>query len=322
MSPEELSAYARMLALLSLEICKHRDDPCDILGSIYRRLNLNNEWNGQFFTPDHLCRLMAEVTNQADSQEAAQNCYVTICDPACGSGAMFLASVWAMIRKKVDFQTSCLCVGRDIDIRCVWMAYIQLCLYEIPAVVVHGDSITMEEWSVWCTPLCPPAAYGRWTKTGTTIRDGAGMKEPQYSSEHFTLADLYPRYHTGQAYLKFVSGKNKVYGYHSGMMTPVGDIEKGTWEHLVQEVMKREKEEKLYSHLLEWVQNHYPWLHDTQEKKEYTLELYASRIFDNPEWRDYLAFNQKYRPEILQNKEDAHVCESTGNQLQTDAATD
>ena len=61
MSPEELSAYARMLALLSLEIRKHRDDPCDILGSIYRRLNLNNEWNGQFFTPDHLCRLMAEV---------------------------------------------------------------------------------------------------------------------------------------------------------------------------------------------------------------------------------------------------------------------
>ena len=152
LSPEELSAYARMLALLCLEIHAHREEPCDILGSIYHKLNLNNEWNGQFFTPDYLCRMMAEITDHSDSEELAQNGYVTICDPACGSGAMFLASVWVMNRKKVDFQTSCLFVGRDIDIRCVWMAYIQLCLYRVPAVIIHGNSLTMEEWSIWQTP--------------------------------------------------------------------------------------------------------------------------------------------------------------------------
>lgn len=76
----------------------------------------------------------------------------TATDPACGSGAMFLASAWAMKRKGIDYQKKCLFIGRDIDIRCVWMAYIQMFLYQIPGIVVHGNTITMEEWSEWVTP--------------------------------------------------------------------------------------------------------------------------------------------------------------------------
>lgn len=49
MTPELLSSYARMLALLFLTVREYRDDPCDILGGIYHELNLNNEWNGQYF---------------------------------------------------------------------------------------------------------------------------------------------------------------------------------------------------------------------------------------------------------------------------------
>ena len=49
-----------------------------------------------------------------------------------------------------------LLVAQDIDIRCVWMAYIQLSLYGIPAVVIHGNTLTMETWSQWYTPC---AAY-------------------------------------------------------------------------------------------------------------------------------------------------------------------
>ena len=33
------------------------------------------------------------------------------------------------------------------------MCYIQLSLYGIPAVVVHGNSLTNEEWSSWQTPV-------------------------------------------------------------------------------------------------------------------------------------------------------------------------
>lgn len=52
MTPELLSSYARMLALLFLTVREYRDDPCDILGGIYHELNLNNEWNGQY---PHTC---------------------------------------------------------------------------------------------------------------------------------------------------------------------------------------------------------------------------------------------------------------------------
>lgn len=61
MEPEVLNAYARMLALLWLAICRQMDDPCDILGDIYHELQLNHEWNGQFFTPDHICRRMEKI---------------------------------------------------------------------------------------------------------------------------------------------------------------------------------------------------------------------------------------------------------------------
>lgn len=49
MSQEMLSTYARMFALMYMAVKEHSEEPSDILGSIYHRLGLNNEWNGQFF---------------------------------------------------------------------------------------------------------------------------------------------------------------------------------------------------------------------------------------------------------------------------------
>lgn len=84
MTPELLSAYARMLALLFLTVREYRDDPCDILGGIYHELNLNNEWNGQYFTPDDVCRLMAQITLPSD-ELSANDGPITINEPTCGS---------------------------------------------------------------------------------------------------------------------------------------------------------------------------------------------------------------------------------------------
>lgn len=151
MEPETLSSYARMFALLYLATREHADDPCDILGNIYHELRLNNEWNGQFFTPDHICRLMAQLVNPVDELPDKEG-PILINEPTCGSGTMIIGAVWAMKRKNFDFQHKSFFVAQDIDIRCVWMAYIQLSLYGIPAVVIHGNTLTMEEWSRWHTP--------------------------------------------------------------------------------------------------------------------------------------------------------------------------
>ena len=150
MTPEMLSSYARMFALLTLATRAHAEDPCDILGDIYHELRLNNEWNGQFFTPDHICRLMAQLAN-VDVPEDKEG-PITINEPTCGSGTMVIGAVWAMQRKGIDYRRKSFFVAQDIDIRCVWMAYIQLSLYGIPAVVIHGNTLTMETWSQWYTP--------------------------------------------------------------------------------------------------------------------------------------------------------------------------
>lgn len=151
MKPEVLSAYARMFALLYLAVQDHADDPCDILGSIYHELRLNNEWDGQFFTPDHICRLMAQIVDPMENCSDKEG-PITINEPTCGSGTMVIGTVWAMKQKNFDYQRKSFFVAQDIDIRCVWMTYIQLSLYGIPAMVIHGDTLAVKEWSRWYTP--------------------------------------------------------------------------------------------------------------------------------------------------------------------------
>ncbi len=125
-----------MVVLLFLTVREYRDDPCDILGGIYHELNLNNEWNGQYFTPDHICRFMAQITLPSE-ELSAKDGPITINEPTCGSGTMVIGAIWAMQHHGFDYRHNTFFVAQDIDIRCVWMAYIQLSLYGDPC---HGHS--------------------------------------------------------------------------------------------------------------------------------------------------------------------------------------
>lgn len=145
---EALSSYGRMTFYLILAIREYHSDPKDILGEVYTRLKLSNEWNGQFFTPDSISRFMAEIL-QIPENIPDEKGYVTINEPTCGSGTMICGAVWAMQKNGFDYQRKSLFVAQDIDIRCVWMTYIQCCLYRIPVVVIHGNTLTQEEWSYW-----------------------------------------------------------------------------------------------------------------------------------------------------------------------------
>ena len=144
------TAYARMTADLFMAVQMSMDEPYDILGAIFMELGLSNEWNGQFFTPDNICRMMAMLVGADHLPE--KGC-ATINEPTCGSGAMVLGAVYAMKQKNQDYQHHSLFIAQDIDIRCVWMAYIRLWMYQIPAIVIHGDTLAMKEWSRWYTPF-------------------------------------------------------------------------------------------------------------------------------------------------------------------------
>lgn len=135
----------------------------DFLGSIFMALNLGNEHNGQFFTPYHICELMAEVTMNDTLQKVEQDGYVSINDPCCGAGATLIAGIHAarkqLEKSNLNYQNHLLVVAQDIDETVALMCYIQLSLLGVAGYVKVGNSLTEpmtdndDKGNYWFTPM-------------------------------------------------------------------------------------------------------------------------------------------------------------------------
>lgn len=150
---DELNRFVKCLSILinSLNRAFNMVGYYDLLGKVFHALELHNKYHGQFFTPFHMCEMMGQV-NFGDGEILKTQDYVTCLEPCIGSGGLVLGLARAMQIKKFNPQQQLVVTGVDIDIKCVNMAYLQLSLFGIPAVIVHGNSLTCEEWSVWRTP--------------------------------------------------------------------------------------------------------------------------------------------------------------------------
>ena len=82
-------------------------------------------------------------------------------------------------------------------------------------------------------------------------------------------------------------------------MTKLGDIEEKDWIRYAEELVRRNSEEDLFKQLKSWYRQTTPWLRDEKDLHRYSLECFVARIFDNRGWVDYVAFNERYRPEVL-----------------------
>ena len=151
-SKEELARFPQMLGELVLAL---EDQPGDVLGKTFHELELHNKWAGQVFSPYPLCQMMAQMT-LADPESVrakiAERGFICAAEPAAGSGAMVIALADAMGKMGINYQQHLHVTTTDIDIKCVHMAYTQLSLLHIPAVIVHGNSLSLEEHSHWYTP--------------------------------------------------------------------------------------------------------------------------------------------------------------------------
>lgn len=125
----------------------------DVLGEVFHALNLSNSWNGQFFTPMPVARLMADITFKDAEKEVNEQGFITIQEPTCGSGVMEIAAANTLFSKKLNPSQNMCVLAVDNDIRCAMMAYIQLSYLGIPAVVVHGDSMLVKDYSRFYTPV-------------------------------------------------------------------------------------------------------------------------------------------------------------------------
>ena len=150
---EELNLFPEMLALLVNELELYAELPQDLLGPMFHELELHNKYKGQFFTPVSVCEAMGMMTLGNCDQKLTDKGFLTVGEPATGSGAMVLGFAKAMKQNGYDFHRHLVVTATDIDLKCVYMCYLQLSLYGIPAVVIHGDTIQMKEWSRWYTPV-------------------------------------------------------------------------------------------------------------------------------------------------------------------------
>ena len=108
---------------------------------------------------------MAQIALMDANEEIASKGYVSICDCACGAGAMLIAGANVLRANKINYQRQALFVAQDIDRIAGLMCYIQLSLLGCPGYVVIGDSITnpvvgeplmpleMPVQELWCTPM-------------------------------------------------------------------------------------------------------------------------------------------------------------------------
>lgn len=185
--PNEVARFPKMFAELTLAFEKRvsvmaaarergvmASNLTDVLGETYMMLELGNARSGQFFTPYHVSKLMAGLIGGDAVARADAQGFSRVLEPACGAGGMVIATAEAFHDAGLNYQQAMHATCIDVDPCCVHMTYLQLALLHIPAIVVHGNSLTMEVWGHWFTPA---HVLGGWSQKLRARRSHDAMRE-------------------------------------------------------------------------------------------------------------------------------------------------
>ncbi|ENT6152355.1 N-6 DNA methylase [Pseudomonas aeruginosa] len=150
--PSEVNRFPQMLAELTMAM---EYGPNDVLGQVFGELELGNSARGQYFTPYSVCQIMAsQLIGDGESllQRSQELGFITLNEPACGAGAMVIAFAESLGNSGLNYQKCLHVTAQDIDQRAVHMTYLQLSLLHIPAIIILGNTISLEERELWYTP--------------------------------------------------------------------------------------------------------------------------------------------------------------------------
>ncbi|MBE5221377.1 hypothetical protein BV921_18915 [Pectobacterium odoriferum] len=127
----------------------------DFLGSVFMELELGDQRRGQYFTPYSVAYMMAkmQLSDGLPALTSGERDFITVSDPACGAGGLVVAMAQAMLEAGFNPQKQMVAVCVDIDSVAAMMAYVQLALCGIPAMVIVGNSLSMEFRQTWRTPF-------------------------------------------------------------------------------------------------------------------------------------------------------------------------
>jgi hypothetical protein len=130
--PELASVMCEMFEAWSWACDNDGEGFYDALGDLFMEC-VSFGRNGQFFTPQPICDMMAEL-NYGDDLEDGK----TVCDPACGSGRMLLAM--GKLQRKLKFY------GADNDHTCVKMAALNMMVNCMKGEIAWMNSLSMEHY--------------------------------------------------------------------------------------------------------------------------------------------------------------------------------
>ena len=141
-------AFPKLLGLLvqALDF-----EPRDVLGTLFMDLELGSRDKGQFFTPFHISEFMAEIVH-GEELKSIDKPFVTLSEPACGAGGMVLAFVKIMLKNGHNPAERLWAQCIDVDRLAALMCYVQLALWNVPAEVLVGNTLSLEIREVWHTP--------------------------------------------------------------------------------------------------------------------------------------------------------------------------
>lgn len=130
----EAYRFSEALAALVIEMTGDGTGMVDVLGDYFEQ-HISHGHNGQFFTPQNICDLMARLTNPVEY--APQRIH----DPACGSGRMLMAM--AKLNRWAKFY------GADNDRNCAMMTVINMTLNGMFGEVSWMDSLSQRWYGGW-----------------------------------------------------------------------------------------------------------------------------------------------------------------------------
>ena len=122
----------------------------DYLGKIHHFLGVHNKMKGQFFTPFHLAKMMAE-TQVSGVIKKLEEGKIKITDQACGSACLILGMLAVLKEKGINYQKNVMIVCSDLDENAIQMAYIQLSLSGAAAKCENKNALTGEMFGSWFT---------------------------------------------------------------------------------------------------------------------------------------------------------------------------
>ncbi len=142
---KDLDLFAELIALLYVSLSQ---EPKDYLGEVSAQLKILDGRKGQFFTPYSVSLLLAQIT--FEFTVPPHNEVYLVNEPTCGSGGMIIAVAQVIADKKWGIENFCF-IAEDVDRLCAMMAYAQLSMLDISAIVVCGDTLTRKEYDRWYT---------------------------------------------------------------------------------------------------------------------------------------------------------------------------